>query len=311
MVRDLGFGAAEAESLRLRADLMLHLSRLIASRGLTQAAAAEVFGVTQPRISNLVRGRIDLFSIDTLVDMLNRVGDACGCDSAESEQASPAGSRIERPPLAGGGSTGDGAGGTYHHVLPGDRRPDGTGRVLASASAAPPCARRRGEATNGRHPARVGHLHGSRAVGRAASARINQKRGAHVPLALWDLIGMIVSRDNSCRYCYGATRMMLKILGYGDHQIDRIERRPPSLRPEPRGAGGTRVRAQGVARESARDGADRHELERAGYGPGAVAEIAYAAAFAGFSIASRPSSPCRRKRSRPRSTARSRGCCGP
>jgi len=41
-------------------------------RGLTQAKAAQLFGVTQPRISDLVRGKIDLFSIDGLVDMLAR-----------------------------------------------------------------------------------------------------------------------------------------------------------------------------------------------------------------------------------------------
>ena len=72
--RDLGFPAAEAESLRLRAELMVQIRRLIESRKLTQAAAAKVLGVTQPRISNLVRGKIDLFSIDTLVDMLSRAG---------------------------------------------------------------------------------------------------------------------------------------------------------------------------------------------------------------------------------------------
>jgi predicted XRE-type DNA-binding protein len=70
--RDLGFAAEEAESLRLRADLMIQMRRLIEGRKLTQAAAARIFGVTQPRISDLVRGKIDLFSIDTLVDMLAR-----------------------------------------------------------------------------------------------------------------------------------------------------------------------------------------------------------------------------------------------
>jgi predicted XRE-type DNA-binding protein len=72
--RDLGFPAQEAESLRLRAELMVQLRRLIEARRLTQAAAAKLFGVTQPRVSNLVRGKIDLFSIDTLVDMLARAG---------------------------------------------------------------------------------------------------------------------------------------------------------------------------------------------------------------------------------------------
>ena len=71
---DLGFHEEEAEHLRIRSMLMVAIRRIIESRDLTQAEAAKLFGVTQPRISNLVRGRIDLFSIDTLVDMLARAG---------------------------------------------------------------------------------------------------------------------------------------------------------------------------------------------------------------------------------------------
>ena len=72
--RDIGFPAEQAQSLRLRADLMIQIRRVIENRHMTQAAAAKLLGVTQPRISDLVRGRIDLFSIDTLIDMLARVG---------------------------------------------------------------------------------------------------------------------------------------------------------------------------------------------------------------------------------------------
>lgn len=72
--RDLGFGNEEAANLRARADLMIRLSKLIDSRGLTQAQAAAFFGVTQPRISDLVRGKIDRFSIDTLIAMLGHAG---------------------------------------------------------------------------------------------------------------------------------------------------------------------------------------------------------------------------------------------
>ena len=72
--RDLGFGPEEAEHLRLRSELMIRLSKLIESRGLTQAQAAKLLGVSQPRVSDLVRGKIDLFSIDTLVDMLAYAG---------------------------------------------------------------------------------------------------------------------------------------------------------------------------------------------------------------------------------------------
>jgi predicted XRE-type DNA-binding protein len=53
---------------------MLNLQQMITARGLKQAEAAELLGVTQPRVSDLMRGRIDLFSIDTLIDMLARLG---------------------------------------------------------------------------------------------------------------------------------------------------------------------------------------------------------------------------------------------
>ena len=72
--RDLGFSPDEAEYLKIRAELMGNLQKVIMARGLKQAEAAELLGVTQPRVSDLMRGRIDLFSIDTLVDMLARLG---------------------------------------------------------------------------------------------------------------------------------------------------------------------------------------------------------------------------------------------
>ena len=71
---DLGFEQDEAEHLRIRSALMATLRQLLRERKLTQAAAAKLFDVTQPRISDLVRGKIGLFSIDTLVDMLARAG---------------------------------------------------------------------------------------------------------------------------------------------------------------------------------------------------------------------------------------------
>lgn len=71
---DLGFGDDEADPLRLRSTLMIEVRRLIDERKLTQAEAAKFFGVTRPRISDFVRGRIDLFSIDALVGMLARAG---------------------------------------------------------------------------------------------------------------------------------------------------------------------------------------------------------------------------------------------
>lgn len=64
----------QAENMKLRSRLMMALRDRIAQEKLSQAAAARLFGVTQPRISDLVRGKVDLFSLDTLVNMLAAAG---------------------------------------------------------------------------------------------------------------------------------------------------------------------------------------------------------------------------------------------
>ena len=71
---DLGFDQDEAEHLRIRSALMATLRDVIEKRKLTQAKAADLLEVSQPRISNLFSGKIGLFSIDMLVDMLARAG---------------------------------------------------------------------------------------------------------------------------------------------------------------------------------------------------------------------------------------------
>ncbi len=72
--KDLGFGDEEAVNLKIRADLMISLQKFIKSQQWTQAEAANFFGETQPRISNLMNGDIDRFAIDKLVQMLSRAG---------------------------------------------------------------------------------------------------------------------------------------------------------------------------------------------------------------------------------------------
>lgn len=64
----------EAASLRARSNLMMNLAEVIRRQGMTQADAAVLFGVTQPRISDLMRGKINLFSLDTLIDMAATAG---------------------------------------------------------------------------------------------------------------------------------------------------------------------------------------------------------------------------------------------
>lgn len=63
-----------AASQRAKADLMMEIERIIQQRGMTQAEAANLLGVTQPRVSDLMRGKINLFSLDTLLDMATTAG---------------------------------------------------------------------------------------------------------------------------------------------------------------------------------------------------------------------------------------------
>ena len=65
---------AEAENMKLRSTLMIEVKNYIEREGLSQSQAAKMFGVTQPRISDLMRGKIDLFGLDTLVNMLAAAG---------------------------------------------------------------------------------------------------------------------------------------------------------------------------------------------------------------------------------------------
>jgi predicted XRE-type DNA-binding protein len=69
---DLGFSSEEAENLQLRAQLMSKIRAV--ARGMTQAEAAKRFGVTQPRLNDVLRGKIDKFSLDALVNMLASAG---------------------------------------------------------------------------------------------------------------------------------------------------------------------------------------------------------------------------------------------
>jgi len=71
---DCGFSPAEAENLRIRSKMMFALVSYVQDKKLTQAKAAKIMAVSQPRISDLIRGKIGLFTIDSLVNMLNAAG---------------------------------------------------------------------------------------------------------------------------------------------------------------------------------------------------------------------------------------------
>ncbi len=62
------------ENLKLRSALMMALTEHIKQKRLSQSKAAKLFGVTQPRVSDLMRGKINVFSLDTLVNMAATAG---------------------------------------------------------------------------------------------------------------------------------------------------------------------------------------------------------------------------------------------
>jgi predicted XRE-type DNA-binding protein len=84
--RDVGFRHKEAEHLRVRADLMIAVQEELKRRKMTQAAAAKLLAVHAPRMSDLMRGKIELFSIETLIDMLARLGFAVKLTTARSRK---------------------------------------------------------------------------------------------------------------------------------------------------------------------------------------------------------------------------------
>lgn len=66
--------AESAANMRVRAELMVEIERYVRGKELSQAEAAKKLGVTQPRLNDLLRGKIDKFSLDALVNMLGRIG---------------------------------------------------------------------------------------------------------------------------------------------------------------------------------------------------------------------------------------------
>lgn len=72
--RDLGFAPEEAQNLQLRSDLMTRIERYVKASGLSQKDAAARLGVTQPRLNDLLKGKIEKFSLDALVNMLGHAG---------------------------------------------------------------------------------------------------------------------------------------------------------------------------------------------------------------------------------------------
>jgi predicted XRE-type DNA-binding protein len=71
---DLGFSPAQAQDLDIRAEMMIALRKFIAGNKLTRARAAKLLGVTQPRVSDLLKGKINSFTIADLIKLLSKAG---------------------------------------------------------------------------------------------------------------------------------------------------------------------------------------------------------------------------------------------
>jgi predicted XRE-type DNA-binding protein len=71
---DLGFSPDEAAILQMRADLMANLRKFIKAKKLTQIKAAEILGVSQSRVSDLIRGKWERFSLEMLITLATRAG---------------------------------------------------------------------------------------------------------------------------------------------------------------------------------------------------------------------------------------------
>lgn len=71
---DLGFDAEEAANLKLRSQLIIEVEKALTEKHLTQQAAAKTLGISQPRVSDLLRGKVEKFTIDMLVNILTKLG---------------------------------------------------------------------------------------------------------------------------------------------------------------------------------------------------------------------------------------------
>ncbi len=81
------YSPAEALNLSIRSDLMLQLEGFIKEKSFTQKEAANFFGVHQPRISQLLNGHIDKFSVDMLLSMLSKTGITASLQFSEKKAA--------------------------------------------------------------------------------------------------------------------------------------------------------------------------------------------------------------------------------
>jgi len=74
LYEDVGFEKQEAKKIQFKSYLMVSLMKYVKGTGLTQVEASKRLNVTQSRMSNLMNHRIDLFSTEMLIDMMEKAG---------------------------------------------------------------------------------------------------------------------------------------------------------------------------------------------------------------------------------------------
>jgi predicted XRE-type DNA-binding protein len=76
-----------ASKMAMKMDLSIMLSKLIKEKGWTQAEAAKALDIKQPRVSDLVNAKIEMFTVDAMFDMLDKMGYRTRCSLSSLEQA--------------------------------------------------------------------------------------------------------------------------------------------------------------------------------------------------------------------------------
>ena len=111
---------------------------------------------------------------------------------------------------------------------------------------------------------------------------LDNKLLVHLDFPTADLIGLVVSQENSCRYCYAVTRMQLRVLGMSEERMQQLEQRLASGELEPKAAAAVRF-ARRMARSTPLvTPQDLEPLRAAGYSDAEIREIAFVVACIAF-----------------------------
>src|SRR5258708_13769229 len=111
---------------------------------------------------------------------------------------------------------------------------------------------------------------------------IDNKILVHLDFQTVDLIGLVVSRENSCRYCYAVTRMALRVLGMSEERMQQLEQRLASGELEPKAAAAVRFGRRMTRAAPLVTPQDLEPLRVAGYSDAEIREIAFSVACIAF-----------------------------